>query len=77
MIPQGKVRGAVCNLLGVREFRVCLRFAWPSSSSSLLPACGRHLRSGPAAAAASCGFGTTSGHSSAPGYKYSGFHRAV
>lgn len=32
-VPDGKARGAVCNLEGVREFRVCLWFALPSSSS--------------------------------------------
>lgn len=74
--PRGKVRGAAHNLEGVREFRVCLWFALPSSSSPL-PACGRQLRSGLSSSSLVWVWQNKRAKLSALLYKYSGFFRAV
>lgn len=74
--PTGKVRGAARNLEGVREFRVCLWFALPSSSSPL-PACGRQLRSGLSSSSLVWVWQNKRAKLSALLYKYSGFFRAV
>lgn len=77
VIPRGKVKGAAGNLEGVREFRVCLWFALPSSSSPL-PACGRQLRSGLSSSSSLVWvWQNKRAKLSALVYKYSGFFGAV
>lgn len=71
----GEVRGAVCNLEGVREFGVWLWFALPSSLSPFQRVGGIFVR--PCQQRRAVWLGRAGGHSSAPLYKYSGCSGAV